>query len=259
MRRSFVFVLIFLLFQSSRVCALGKFAVLRRIHKSIMKKIAPKIKPFPFVRYNWRGFSGEPFPSFNRPGELDSKETALIVIDMQKGFITREGAHEDKENRLVLRRLFEAQKATISLAASKGMPVYFVEYNHLKKTQEKLLRHAKQEASSLFIHRKTSNGIFSESNQNKSELVEDLKSKKIKNLIIIGANGGSCIKASINSALEEEYRVVVYSEAIADFNSKKFKHPCDYRTNIFFRNALRESFIQIQDFKELAPLFALKV
>ena len=49
-----------------------------------MKKIAPKIKPFPFVRYNWRGFSGEPFPSFNRPGELDSKETALIVIDMQK-------------------------------------------------------------------------------------------------------------------------------------------------------------------------------
>jgi nicotinamidase-related amidase len=150
--------------------------------------------------------------------------SALIVIDMQPGFVTRGGADQVPENKVKVNAILKEQVAAIKNAREAGIPIVFIEYEGFDPTNTVLKDAAKgYKNSSLF--KKTSDGMFDEDNDFRKELIDHLKKHQIGTLIITGANGGACVKSSIRGSLKGNCNVVAYNKGIADFNYQEFLYP----------------------------------
>jgi len=75
---------------------------------------------------------------------------------------------------------------------------------------------------------KTTDGMFSVWNLYLSQLLKYLEQEEIGSLIIMGANGGSCVADSIIGLLESQYQVIAFSDGIADFNFRNFEYPYNF-------------------------------
>lgn len=156
--------------------------------------------------------------------DSDGRKDALIIIDMQAPFITRGGNDQIPENVQKVKAIINIQKETIRAAKAAKIPIIFAVYENFGKTNDELREEAKDyEETKYFI--KDSDGMFEESNSNKKKLTNYLESKDIGNLIILGANGGACVKRTILGALEENYSVTAFLDGIADFNYRDFIYP----------------------------------
>lgn len=156
--------------------------------------------------------------------DSDGRRDALVIIDMQAPFITRGGNDQLPENVQKVKAIIKMQRETIKAAKAAEIPIIFAEYESFGKTNAELKEEAKDyKETKYFI--KDSDGMFEESNSNKKELIDYLQSKNIGNLIILGANGGACVRSTIVGALEENYSVTAFLNGIADFNYKDFIYP----------------------------------
>lgn len=175
------------------------------------------------------------FISYNALSQ-DSKgkkgnETALIIIDMQPYFFTR-GFEEEisPENTAKINQILEEQVKLIEIAKENKIPVIFVEYimdepKKLTRTNKNLRKAAGKYKKKLYFS-KDKDGVFSASN---AEVIHTyLDQNNVGNLIIVGANGGACVKESIQGALQNNFDVLVYTKAIADFDYKEFLYPYDF-------------------------------
>lgn len=161
------------------------------------------------------------------PSSVFAGESALVIIDMQQKFITR-GGHETKpENVKILKDIFAAQTEAIKNAMTMGIPIIFEEYENHGDTDDQL-RNLVKGYQNVVYFKKTSDGMFERYNSHLEKLTKFLKEKDVTNLLIMGANGGACVKESIEGALKNEYNVVAYSHGIADFNFEKFTYPYKY-------------------------------
>jgi nicotinamidase-related amidase len=154
---------------------------------------------------------------------------------MQTIFVTRGGNDKKPENQKKFSQMIRAQEEAIHVAEKEGIPVIFIEYESSGKslgtTNDDLLCAASGcKATPLFL--KDSDGMFEDGNTHKKELVDYLKKNKIKTLILTGANGGACVKSSIESALENGFNVIAYEKAIADFNYQDFIYPYTGYTSV---------------------------
>lgn len=152
--------------------------------------------------------------------------TALVIIDMQPYFVTRGGHDQDPANVEKVKKIIEEQSKLIEEAKKQDIPIILIEYKNYGPTNIDLMR-AVGDYQNVKTIAKSSDGMFQSWNDNKKELTDYLNSNEIGNLIITGANGGACVKSSITSALAENYSVVAFSKAIADFNYKEFIYPYD--------------------------------
>jgi nicotinamidase-related amidase len=152
-------------------------------------------------------------------------KTALVVIDMQPGFVTRGGNHEEKINKLKTEKIIESQAELIKKAKQNNVPVIFMEYTgDYGDTNAKLKEAAKGNVKTVYF-KKNSDGMFAEYNKYRKELIEFVKKNNIGSFIITGANGGACVLSSIEGALSNNCNVIAFSGGIADFNFKDFIFP----------------------------------
>jgi len=160
---------------------------------------------------------------------------ALVVIDMQQYFIDGSGFAREPANQEKTRQLFDAQVEAIEAAVRTDTPIIFIEYDPFGTTDERL-KNAARGAKDVVYFLKNDDGMFSNQNSFRQELVDYLGEKKIETLIMTGANGGACVHESIIGALNRNLSVIAYDQAIADFNYRDFRYPYDqyYRDRIHF-------------------------
>lgn len=153
-------------------------------------------------------------------------KTALIVIDMQPYFATRNGVENRQMNKKALEDITKQQTETIKQAMAADMPIVFLEYHGYGDTNDSLKNLVKNYSKAKFID-KTTDGMFDRSNTYKEELTKYLNENEVGKLIVTGANGGACVESSISGALNIGYDVIAYSKGIADFNYYTFIYPYD--------------------------------
>lgn len=171
------------------------------------------------------------FTSFADSTRVGDKD-ALIIIDMQPYFITRDGNQDYGENKDKVKEIIKNQIEVIKLAKESEIPIIFIVYEGLGETAEELKNAAEGYSDAKYIFKST-DGMFSESNKYRSELIDYLSSKEVGNLIILGANGAGCVRESISGSLDNNYNVLAFSKGTADFNSKGFIYP--YENNYDFK------------------------
>lgn len=67
--------------------------------------------------------------------------------------------------------------------------------------------------------------MFDGDNKNRQPLIAHLKKLNVGTLAMVGANGGSCVRQSIDKALDGNCNVVAFNKAIADFGYESFVYP----------------------------------
>ncbi len=150
-------------------------------------------------------------------------KSALVIIDMQPFFVTRDGNDKDPENIKKVKSLLEQQKFLIDWAKVSHTPIVVIEYKESGKTNKELMKPI-EGYSDYRVIEKDSDGMFDDENT-KKELHKFLKEHDVKNLIITGANGGACVEKSIRGSLKNGYSISVVPEAVADFNYTEFIYP----------------------------------
>lgn len=152
---------------------------------------------------------------------------ALVVIDMQEEFWKRKLTHELPANQAKVEKVLRRQVELIRLAKQEGVPILLVEYSNSGPTFQVLKDEIGNYSNAeLFI--KSENDLFDAENSIASALSRHLDRLKITDLIMVGANGGMCVKCSVESALKERLRVWTDPQAIVDFNSPEFLYPYHY-------------------------------
>ena len=182
------------------------------------------------------------------PAFAQFQKTALVIIDMQNYFINSNSSHEKWNNIKTARDTLNAQIKSIEYAKSKGIPIVFIEYEvglGEDGTKDELKKEVGQYKDAVYF-KKTTDGMFDNDNKYKSQILQYLDSKNIKNLLIEGSDGGECVKQSILGALDENFNVVAINEAIVEFHAysdKDFVAPYYYDTSKI-QGHLAGSFIQ---------------
>jgi nicotinamidase-related amidase len=151
-------------------------------------------------------------------------QAALVIIDMQPNFVTRGGFDRDPENKKKVEQILRAQITAIRTAEKAKLPIIVIEYEGEGKTSAVLQEEMKDYPNRVNFLKNT-DGMFDAHNKHLTEITEYLEKNGIHELIITGANGGACVKMSIQGALNKNYRVVAYTKGIADFNYKNFIYP----------------------------------
>jgi nicotinamidase-related amidase len=155
---------------------------------------------------------------------LERNNAALVIIDMQDYFATRGGNDQTPENIKKTKKIFRNLKAAIKSAQEAKIPIIFLEYENYGPTNSKLVASVSgYDQVGVFL--KNTDGVFSESNRHREQLVEFLTQKDVGKLFITGANGGACVFSSISGALQNQYDVIALSKGIADFNYREFVYP----------------------------------
>lgn len=159
-------------------------------------------------------------------------KVALFIIDMQPKFSERGGYHELRSNPSKIQSVLERQVQLIRLAKEADVPVVFIEYRNFGSTSDVLTREViDYENTKLF--EKANDGMFSDTRGVAEDIARYLEARDITDLIITGANGGACVRCSIQGALDRGYRVWADIYGIADFNHSDFILPYRYGENHF--------------------------
>ena len=161
-----------------------------------------------------------PFVAFAGP-------KALVIVDMQDIYVTRGRSDKLPENQETLRRLEIRQKQMIDVARRRGMPIMLVEYAGNGPTNARLLAHI-ADYPKVFTVLKSTDGLYDWFNTSAEIAREKLQAYGVTDLIVMGANGGSCVERTIRGALSNGYRVWAYKNGIADFNPITFQYPYSY-------------------------------
>ena len=178
----------------------------------------------------------------------DVENRALIVIDMQPGFVERINTQFQIDNRKKISAVVDNQVKAIELAKSQGLPIVFIEMeNETQEYGQTLLplRNAILGYEKAKVIKKSTNGAFSDGNKFKPQLLSFLEQHEVKELIITGANGSACVRATVNTAVMNNFSVLMFSNGIIDFNSPDFVYPYRYFSrashDVYYEELLRVS------------------
>lgn len=164
-----------------------------------------------------------------------AQNVALVIIDMQPEFVLRNPHHGLLGNLEKLGRVLERQIELIRIAKKNGIPILLIEYNSAGNTLDELRDEiGNYEKATLFT--KYQNGMFSNVRNVGHAIRGFLKKEGVTDLVIAGANGGKCVKCSINGALNSGYRVWADSNAIIDLNYEAYVLPYKYHLEEFRLN-----------------------
>lgn len=156
-------------------------------------------------------------------------KSALVVIDMQPGFITRGGNHKKPANAKKVDDVIAAQITAIQKARAYNVPIIFIEYEGDYGDTNSKLKDAVNKYARTQFFKKNADGVFESYNKHRGPVIDFLKKNKVSTLIVTGANGGACVQSSITGSLEGNCNVVAYSNGIADFNYEDYMHPYAYK------------------------------
>lgn len=168
-----------------------------------------------------------------------AKNSALVIIDMQPYFATRSGFDKSQSNKDKLAAALKKQVELIEMAKKSNIPIVVIEYDlsawykeaNVEFKTSSTLTDALGNYPNQTVIKKNQDGMFSSYNSYLSTLKKYLDDQNVDQLIVTGANGGACVLASIQGAVENHYKVIAVSDAIADLNYEDFIYPYQYDQN----------------------------
>jgi nicotinamidase-related amidase len=177
-----------------------------------------------------------------------AQKVALVVIDMQPRFVTRGGKHNVPDNQLKTRQVLERQIYLIQAAKAHHVPIVQIEYQNYGETHDMITQQiGDYDLTRTFL--KSADGMFAPRGGIVNELRAYLDSLGVTDLLVTGANGGYCVRCSIEGALIQGYKIWADNLAIIDFNPAEFHYPYKYSDN-FFRvdpNLAQKNFFQTEE------------
>ncbi|SFA87112.1 Nicotinamidase-related amidase [Bacillus sp. cl95] len=163
-------------------------------------------------------------------GELVNIETALLVLDMQKDFISENGKFLVAKHQI--EPMLEKVNSLIKHAKSHHTPVVYVG-NEFRKSQfiSNFFRsHAAtkgEQGAELDQRLNVINNIYFSKHKgdalSNKKLVSYLHSLQIREVIIVGVYAEGCVLATAKGCLRNDFSVVVISDAVAGASDQKKK------------------------------------
>lgn len=195
-------------------------------------------------------FASASVPTSQQACTQPSERSALVIIDMQPHFVPTRGKYASEANTNSSQQAIQHQISAINMAKQSNLPIIVIEYGggeYLPTYSS--IKDAIGNYTNVKYIQKSTDGMFDSDNDTLPELRTHLRSLGVGNLIITGANGGSCVQDSITGAIQHNCSVVAYNRAIIDFNFINFIYPYanfygDVRANCTgcsFREISRES------------------
>ena len=127
---------------------------------------------------------------------------AVILIDMQKGFISQMRKNEK-------RRIMPNQIAVLRHCHTNNIPIIVLEYKGYGSTIRELRSEYENTTNYLIITKSEDNG-FEDTN-----LDEQLKTMGIKVLFLMGINADCCVKRTARGALDRHYNIMISNDVIS--------------------------------------------
>jgi nicotinamidase-related amidase len=143
----------------------------------------------------------------------DWKNTALLVIDVQKGLFEKSIPIYNAE------MLLENINHLIDSAHQIGVPVFFIQHSNntaLQEGSDAWLIHPQLQpaACDYIIHKQHPNAFEG------TTLGKELGSRQIKSLVITGLVTHGCVKATCIGAHELGYKVILVKDGHSNFHRK---------------------------------------
>ncbi len=134
---------------------------------------------------------------------LSIKETGLMLIDMQDGFI-----RDDKE----ILKIIPNQIILLRFCIEHSIPIFVILCKRYGELNDDLSKEVAQVPLDLLYKiQKPDDSAFY-----KTELNDILNSKGIKNLLLAGINAGACVKSTASDAVTNGYRIITSKTLIGD-------------------------------------------
>lgn len=185
------------------------------------------------------------------------RKVGLVIIDMQKKFMTRKGFHRRPQNIKKVNKLIEHQILIIEKAMEYNIPIFVIEFENQGDTIDEIKNLLSSSATGQVNYfKKDTNGFLSGSNSYKAEIIKSITDQKITDLCFIGANGGACVEGSIHSAISKDLNSFALVEGIADFNYKSFIYPYRYSRKVMKKYSTNYNHIEFKQIRRLDRLIS---
>ena len=143
--------------------------------------------------------------------QTEHKETALLVIDVQKGLF------EKSTPIYHAKQVLENINTLINKARQENAPVIFIQHSNpriLEKGSDAWQLHSEIQpvADEVIIHKLHGNA-FEETN-----LREELEKRNVSVLVTTGLVTHGCVKATCLGAMDEGYKVVLVSDGHSSYS-----------------------------------------
>jgi nicotinamidase-related amidase len=138
-------------------------------------------------------------------------ETALLVIDVQKGLFKKKNKIFNED--ILMRNI----NFLIDKSREKNIPIIFIRHTNksflLENSEDWHIHPALKACSDDIYLNKAHSSIFAE-----KRIVKQLESRGIRNLIITGLVTHGCVKAACLDAKNSGYEVVLVEDGHSNFN-----------------------------------------
>ncbi len=152
------------------------------------------------------------------------KGIAVVVIDMQEKFFTRNPNWNLESNMTSFQSLIDHQMKVLNRAKKLGLPILKIKFDGFGSFVTNINKSLKHYIN-LRTFIKTSNNFLYRENPSTEKVLSFLNTQKIGNLIILGINGGSCVLASIRGAMQNTFNVIADVNGILDLNKRNYIYP----------------------------------
>ena len=157
---------------------------------------------------------------------VDTTTTAVLIVDMQKGFFERGGTTGTKG----LESLIAKQMELLTWAVAEKVPVLVFEYDGFQATEPRLTDILKGQLSKT-ITKFNDDGFTTPSEK---PAVAFLKKHGVRTIIMSGINGNACVLGTTTGAIDVGFDVVSSSDIVGNLN----QYPPIYPNNTwYFKNA----------------------
>ncbi len=182
---------------------------------------------------------------------FNTGEVALVIIDMQPVYMTLRGGNPDEpSNAKKLKALFKNQIQAVEIAKAFNQPIIVVETSGLGRTDQRILN-ALEDYDRAYYFEKNKNGMLDFGSTSSKALIHFFNENDINEVVVMGANGGACVRESIWGAISlGNIQVSAFTNGIADFNYESYIYPYSDR----YKEDFPLRFYEINDINVLNAL-----
>lgn len=175
--------------------------------------------------------------------ELGKGSTALVVVDMQNGFLSESGSCARAGIDFTqLQRALPACEVLVAAARGAGMPVIFTRYVYQKAyvdggiavdeffpvfRQVGALQEGTDDIDMVESLRPLANELVIDKNRPsaffQTRLDSFLKGLGVDSLIVCGVTANICVESTVRDAMQLDYKVWVPRDAVAEFENSRLE------------------------------------
>jgi nicotinamidase-related amidase len=187
---------------------------------------------------------------------MKNKETALIIIDLQKGILRGLGGTRQREHDEALEATARRIAGLLARARSRGVPVIFVQHSggvgHRLEPGSKdweLRNEIAPEPGEVLIHKRACDSFF------ETGLGAELQRRQVAQLVVAGCMTEYCIDTTVRRAVSLGYDVVLAADGHMAADSGELR----FEQIIAHHNGLLDGFDAGNHSVKVLPMAAIEI